>query len=218
MTASVHPTPIAEWVDRTRAGIRAGRFPARAFNDQEVHDLEQRQLFARAWCFLAHETEIPQPGDYVTRYIGNNNLIVARDEHGVVHASLNMCRHRGNVMCKAEMGNASHFRCSYHGWTYKNSGELIGVPYMKEGYEGRLRRKDWALVGVRVESYGGLLFGCLDILGVRLQKFDIHISQYFFDAIPYLATIFILLFAALGKRKRRGTPAALGQAYFREER
>ena len=182
MTASVHSTPIAEWVHRTRAGIRAGRFPARAFNAQEVHDLEQRQLFARAWCFLAHETEIPQPGDYVTRYIGNNNLIVARDEHGVVHASLNMCRHRGNVMCKAEMGNSSHFRCSYHGWTYKNSGELIGVPYMKEGYEGRLERKDWALVRVRVESYEGLLFGCLDSdappLAEYLGDFRFYLDLY----------------------------------------
>lgn len=152
----------ADWIERTRAGIGEGRFPARAFNDAGVYALEQERLFTRAWCFLAHESEIPSAGDYVTRYIGNNNLIVARDEKGDVHANLNMCRHRGNVMCKAEMGNASHFRCSYHGWTYKNSGELIGVPYMKEGYEGRLKRKDWGLVRVRVESYEGLLFGCLD--------------------------------------------------------
>ena len=78
---------------------------------------------------------------------------------GGVHANLNMCRHRGNMMCKSEMGNASHFRCSYHGWTYKNSGELVGVPYMKEGYEGRLKRKDWGLVRVRVDTYEGLVFG-----------------------------------------------------------
>ncbi|WP_409463621.1 aromatic ring-hydroxylating oxygenase subunit alpha [Amycolatopsis sp. GA6-003] len=153
--------PLAAWVDRTREGIGEGRFPARAFNDPAVHALEQERLFSRAWCFLAHESEIPEPGDYVTRYLGNNNLIVARDEEGAVHAHLNMCRHRGNVMCKAEMGNASHFRCSYHGWTYKNSGELIGVPYLKEGYQERLKRKDWGLVRVRVASYEGLVFGCL---------------------------------------------------------
>ena len=154
-----------------RKGIGEGRFPARVFNDQQIYELEQERLFARAWCFLAHESEVPSPGDYVTRYIGNNNIIVARDEHGQVHAHLNMCRHRGNMMCKSEMGNASHFRCSYHGWTYKNSGELVGVPYMKEGYEGRLKRKDWGLVKVRVDTYEGLVFGCLDPGAPELDEY-----------------------------------------------
>lgn len=173
---------LTEWVQKTRDGLREGRFPARAFNDQAVFDLEQSRLFSRAWCFLAHESEIPSPGDYVTRYIGNNNIIVARDENGDVHANLNMCRHRGNVMCKAEMGNASHFRCSYHGWTYKNSGDLIGVPYMKEGYEGRLKRKEWGLVSVRVEEYEGLLFGNLDPDASSLEDylggFEFYLDLY----------------------------------------
>lgn len=155
--------PVASDVDAMfsdiRNGLADGRFPARVFNDQQIFDLEQDRVFGRAWCFLAHESEIPQPGDYVTRYIANNNVIVARDEHGQIHASLNMCRHRGNMMCKSEMGNTSHFRCSYHGWVYKNSGELIGVPYMKEGYEGRLKRRDWGLVKAKVDSYAGLVFG-----------------------------------------------------------
>jgi len=158
-------------LQQIREGIKHGKFPVRAFNDEEIYQLEQERLFSKAWCFLAHESEIPSPGDYVTRYISNNNIIVARDEHGVVHANLNMCRHRGNMMCKSEMGNASHFRCSYHGWTYKNSGELIGVPYMKEGYEGRLKRKDWGLVTVRIESYAGLIFGTLDPDAMSLDDY-----------------------------------------------
>lgn len=165
-----------------RKGIEEGRLPIRVFNDQQIFDLEQKRLFSRTWCFLAHETEIPAPGDYVTRYIGNNNLIVARDEHGKIHANLNMCRHRGNVMCKSEMGNASHFRCSYHGWTYKNSGELVGVPYMKEGYQNQLKRADWGLVSVRVDTYAGLIFGCLDAgaptLAEYLGDFRFYLDLY----------------------------------------
>ncbi|GAA3731091.1 3-phenylpropionate/trans-cinnamate dioxygenase alpha subunit [Spinactinospora alkalitolerans] len=149
-------------LESIRDGIAQGRFPARVFNDQEIFDIEQQRVFSKAWCFLAHESEIPDRGDYVTRYIANNNLIVARDESGEIHASLNMCRHRGNMMCKSEMGNASHFRCSYHGWVYKNSGELVGVPYMKEGYEGRIDKRDWGLIKVRTQTYAGLVFGTLD--------------------------------------------------------
>jgi phenylpropionate dioxygenase-like ring-hydroxylating dioxygenase large terminal subunit len=182
MTTSPAGGDLEDWVTRVRTGIGEGRFPARAFNSQEVYDLEQRRLFSRAWCFLAHESEIPSPGDYVTRYIGNNNLIVARGEDGAIHANLNMCRHRGNMMCKSEMGNASHFRCSYHGWTYKNSGELVGVPYMKEGYAGRLKRKEWGLVGVRTDSYNGLVFGTLepdgDSLADYLGGFQFYLDLY----------------------------------------
>ena len=45
-----------------RKGIGEGRFPARVFNDQQIYELEQERLFARAWCFLAHESEVPSPG------------------------------------------------------------------------------------------------------------------------------------------------------------
>lgn len=179
---TAEPSDLADWVQRTRQGIAEGRFPARAFNDQSVYDLEQKHLFSRAWCFLAHESEIPSAGDYVTRFIGNNSIIVARGEDGTIHANLNMCRHRGNVMCKSEMGNSSHFRCSFHGWTYKNTGQLIGVPYMKEGYEGRLERKDWAMVPVRIDSYEGLIFGTLDpeseSLGEFLGDFRFYLDLY----------------------------------------
>lgn len=166
------PTPdIARMFRQMRTGIPEGRVPARIFNDREVYELERDRLFGKAWCFLAHETEIPKPGDYVVRNIADNSVIVARDEHGVVHASLNMCRHRGNQMCKSEMGNASHFRCSYHGWVYKNSGELIGVPYFKESYKAKLDRKQWGLVKIRIDSYAGLIFGTLDPYAPSLDDY-----------------------------------------------
>lgn len=60
------------------------------------------------------------------------------------------------------MGNTSHFRCSYHGWVYKNSGELIGVPYFKEAYNSKLDRKAWGLVSIRTDTYSGFVFGTLD--------------------------------------------------------
>jgi 3-phenylpropionate/trans-cinnamate dioxygenase alpha subunit len=107
---------VATTLEEMSTGIAEGRVPARIFNDQAIFDLERSRLFSKAWCFLAHDTEIPAAGDYVVRDIAGNSIIVARDEHGHVHAHLNMCRHRGNQMCKSELGNASHFRCSFHVW------------------------------------------------------------------------------------------------------
>lgn len=154
-----------------REQIQAGRMPAWALNSEGIYELERDRLFSRTWQFLGHESEIPSPGDYVTRPIVDNEIILARDENGEIQAHLNMCRHRGNVLCKAAMGNASHFRCSYHGWTYKNSGELIGVPYFKEAYDGKLKRKDWSLIEVYVDTYEGLIFGTIDPEAPTLDEF-----------------------------------------------
>lgn len=168
---TTHSSDLQEMVAGLKEGVQSGRLPVQVFNDEDLFHLEQERVFGKAWCFLAHESEIPNPGDYVVRYIANNSIIVARDEKGEIHANLNMCRHRGNVMCKSEMGNASHFRCSYHGWVYKNSGQLIGVPYMNEGYEGSLKRKDWGLVDVQTDTYGGLIFGNLDNDAESLEEY-----------------------------------------------
>ena len=109
--------------------VRRGMIPAHVYGDPEVFALERDRLFARFWVFLAHESEIPDPGDYVVRRVLADSFIVARDESGVVRVMFNMCLHRGMQVCRAEMGNASHFRCPYHAWTYRNDGRLAGLPF-----------------------------------------------------------------------------------------
>ena len=119
--------------------VRQGMIPAHIYGDPEIFALERDRLFARSWVFLAHESEIPDPGDYVVRRVLADSFIVARDESGVVRVMFNMCLHRGMQVCRAEMGNASHFRCPYHAWTYRNDGRLVGLPFHAEAYGGRGR-------------------------------------------------------------------------------
>jgi 3-phenylpropionate/trans-cinnamate dioxygenase alpha subunit len=165
-----------------RSSIGDGHIPSLIFNHPDVYELERTRLFTRAWMFLAHESEIAKPGDYVMRSLGDNSVIVVRDEHGEISAHLNMCRHRGNQICKAAMGNSSHFRCSYHGWVYKNSGQLIGVPYFQESYQGRLDKTKYGLAAVRTDSYAGLIFGTLDpgapALAEYLGGFQFYLDIY----------------------------------------
>lgn len=155
-------TVVPDFLQRMWQTLPEGRIPAKIFNDSAVYQLEKERLFSRVWVFLAHESEVPHPGDYVLRWIADNSVIVVRDEHGEIRAHLNRCTHRGNQVCKAEMGNASHFRCSYHGWTFRNTGELIGVPYYREVYREKLDKAAWGLKPVRIETYAGLIFGNLD--------------------------------------------------------
>jgi len=145
--------------------VRSGMIPARVYSDPELFELERRRVFGRAWLFLAHESEIREPGDYVVRRIVDDSFIIVRDEDGRVRVLFNMCLHRGMQVCRSELGNTSHFRCPYHAWTYKNSGELIGVPFHRDAYGGEdgLRRSGMGLLPApRVETYAGLIFASLD--------------------------------------------------------
>src|SRR3712207_439673 len=85
----------------------------RAWFDPEVFRLELERVFSRAWLFLGHESEIPEPGDYVTRRLGLDPVIVVRGENGELSVVANTCRHRGIKLCRSDRGNASHFRCPY---------------------------------------------------------------------------------------------------------
>jgi phenylpropionate dioxygenase-like ring-hydroxylating dioxygenase large terminal subunit len=154
--------------------VRRGLIPAHLYNDPALFELEQQRLFSRAWVFLGHESEIPAPGDYVVRRIVRDSFIVVRDESGTVRVLFNMCLHRGMQVCRAEVGNASHFRCPYHGWSYRNDGRLIGLPFHADAYggdDGFTRTDQTLLSAPSVDIYRGLIFASLDPGALPLREY-----------------------------------------------
>ncbi len=133
------------------------------FWDEEIYAQELKQIFARAWLFLTHESLIPNPGDYNTTTMGEDNVIVIRQDDGSIGAFINSCRHRGNTVCHADAGNTRRFTCTYHGWSYGRNGDLVGVPYEKEAFFGELNKSQFGLRPVaQVAAYKGLVFGTFD--------------------------------------------------------
>ena len=110
------------------ASIAKGRLPLWIYNDAEVFRLEMERIFARNWVFVAHESEIPRSGDYVSRPIGQDPFIIVRGEDGKIRALFDSCRHRGARICPSDQGNAQTFFCPYHGWSYTTAGALEAVP------------------------------------------------------------------------------------------
>ncbi|MBO0731327.1 MAG: aromatic ring-hydroxylating dioxygenase subunit alpha [Acidimicrobiaceae bacterium] len=163
--------------------VRAGRFPAGIYSDPDLHAAEREHLFSRAWQFLAHESEIPKPGDFVVRHILDDSFIVARDDTGAVRVLLNQCRHRGMQVCRAEAGHATFFRCPYHAWTYRNTGELVSVPFHREAYggdDGLVLAQSGLVAPPRVESYHGLIFANLDRGAIGLEQ-SLGDMRFFLD-------------------------------------
>lgn len=130
----------------------------RTYVDPAVYKLELERVFDRCWLFVAHESELPEPGDYVTARVAENPIVVARDRDGSINAFHNVCRHRGARVALESEGHCSTFRCPYHFWTYSLRGELLGIPG-EEAYDGTgFEKENFPLVPVNCEVVLGLVF------------------------------------------------------------
>jgi fatty-acyl-CoA synthase len=142
--------------------IEPARVHGSLYTDPQIFAAELARIWYRTWVFIGHESEIRAPGDYVRTSIGLQDVIMTRGADEAVHVLLNRCAHRGNLVCEADRGNAKSFRCPYHGWTYRNTGELIGFPF-NTGYGGKgsIEGELSLARAARVDSHRGFVFASL---------------------------------------------------------
>src|SRR5665213_2940758 len=149
-----------------------------AFFDPEVYRAEQQHIFGRCWLYLGHDCQLPEPGNFITAYMGEEPIIVWRGPDGAVRAFIDSCRHRGMKICRLDEGSAARLTCPYHAWTYNSQGELVGRPEQHK-YSASFDASAWGLIPVpRVASYGGFIFGCFDKNAVDLEEYLGDIKWY----------------------------------------
>jgi len=157
-----HGAELDEILARVEDCLRRDEIPIEVYGNDAIFKAEIERIFARNWVFVAHESEIPKSGDYVLRKVGLDDVIVTRDANGGINVLSNHCSHRGSKLCSADRGNASHFRCPYHGWTYKNTGAWVGAPHMLDAYGGRLDPQRWGLLSApKIGTHQGFIFAAL---------------------------------------------------------
>lgn len=145
----------------------------RIYTDERVLALEQTRLFRRTWTFVCHESELPQPGSFLTVDVGGMPIVVVRDLEGVIRAFFNVCAHRGARLVRETAGRLAEgkIQCFYHHWTYSTRGDCLFIP-KPEGYRAcGLRREDIRLRAVRVETQLGLVFVNVDSGATPLVEF-----------------------------------------------
>lgn len=160
LTFGSEPTTRADF-DSTEGLVEHDRVASRLYTDPDLFAREMRDIFERTWVWVAHESEIPRPGDFRTTFVGVQPVIVTRDRRGGVNVLVNRCRHRGASVCEAPRGNGNGFTCPYHAWSYGLDGALRGIPY-PDGYEDVLEKSDVTLRRLRVGVYAGMVFASFD--------------------------------------------------------
>jgi nitrite reductase/ring-hydroxylating ferredoxin subunit len=178
---------------RRYVDMERGTVDREIFSSEEIYRKELEQIFARAWNFMCHESQIAKPGDFFCNFIGEESVIATRDKKGQLQVFLNTCRHRGNAVCRADSGHASSFMCTYHGWTYDLEGKLKGVPGFRDLYHGELDKSQWGLIKAgRVESYKGFVFATMDPDAPPLEEFLGEVGRMGMDQIAARGEMWVI--------------------------
>jgi fatty-acyl-CoA synthase len=154
------PTRSAADYDRL---IEPARVHGSLYTDPEIFAEELERIWYRTWVYVGHASEIPEPNDFVRKNLGLQDVIMVRSSDGEINLLLNRCAHRGNKVCAQSDGNATSFRCPYHGWNFRNDGDLLGYPH-PDGYGGRgsLDQRELGLAHVaRVDEHEGFVFASM---------------------------------------------------------
>lgn len=149
--------------------IRPEHVHGSVYEDAKIFQAELEGIWYRTWVYIGHESEVPQPNDFVMKSIGPQPVIMTRDGEGKIHLLQNRCSHRGNEVCLKRKGNATSFTCQYHGWSFGTNGDLRSMPFAS-GYEGVDKGKLGLGCVPRVDSYKGFVFGSLAKEGITLEE------------------------------------------------
>ena len=150
---------------RSLFDFEQGRISREIYVNGDIYKQELEQIWARCWLLLGHESQIPNPGDFVITRMGEEEIILVRDRKDKkIRAFLNSCRHRGMKVCRYDDGNTLVFTCPFHGWSYDTDGRLVGVAFTAEAYrDGQLDKSLFGLHQVaQLCNYYGSLWATWD--------------------------------------------------------
>jgi len=134
------------------------RIPKDRYLSAEAHRLEVERLWPRVWQIACRSDDLPEPGDHLEYVIGDQSVLVLRDEAGEVRAFHNVCLHRGNLLAPG-VGHTRKLVCGFHCWTWNLDGSLHRVSYPDRF--GEIDPEAYRLRAVRVAEWGGFVFVCL---------------------------------------------------------
>jgi nitrite reductase/ring-hydroxylating ferredoxin subunit len=151
--------------DELAGMIRESAVDRRVYVDPEVFELEMERIWGQAWIYVAHESQIPRPGDFFTTDIARQPVLLVRQDEEKFNLFFNRCAHKGAKVVELKSGRAALIRCGYHGWTYKTDGSCHSITGGEQAYENLGLSKASPCMSLgrvpSVDSYRGFIFASL---------------------------------------------------------
>jgi choline monooxygenase len=111
--------------------VNGVRWSPSLITDPNVWAVEQRSVFASNWVAIARSSDVAGIGDFVTAMVGDEPVVVVREDSSSLRAMSNVCRHRGTMMVEGT-GTTRSIQCPNHRWTYRLDGTLASAPSMDD--------------------------------------------------------------------------------------
>lgn len=145
--------------------IRNDAVDRRVYTDPEVFELEMDRIWSRAWIYVAHESQIPERGDFYTTALAHQPVLLVRHDEDTFYLFFNRCAHKGTKVVELESGRAPMLRCGYHGWTYRTDGACHHITGGDAAYAAQGLDKGSPCMNLTrvpsVASYRGFIFASL---------------------------------------------------------
>ena len=138
----------------TIRGLRT-TLPYSYYSDPSTLASERKRVFGPSWQYAGNTYELPERGSVVPVEINGVPIILTRSDSGDIYALVNVCSHRGSILCDTSM-TASVIRCPYHAWTYDLAGNLRRAPRSER--ESNFDVSEHGLERVALETWGPFIF------------------------------------------------------------
>ena len=134
----------------------AGRY----YTDPAIFAREQTAIFEAMWFCAVRSSDLATPGAFRTVQVGRESVLIVRGRDGQLRSFLNICRHRGAMLCTEPAGEVRrNLQCPYHAWTYGLDGRLVAAPNLVTMPD--VDRVERGLVTVHLREWLGYAWVCL---------------------------------------------------------
>ena len=157
--------------------------PADAYYDPRQYERELQRIWYRNWVYVGRSSDVERHRAFRTFELGDQKILLVRDDQGQLQGFHNTCRHRGAALCRESEGmlRAGTIICPYHAWVYNLQGDLLRTS--SKTHASGFDVADYPLYKISVREWNGFIFVALTDSPPPFEKiFDLPLNRL--DAWP----------------------------------
>ncbi len=153
--------------------------PADVYFDPRQYERELQRIWYRNWVYVGRSSDVARTRSFRTFELGDQRVLLVRDDQRRLRGFHNTCRHRGAALCREPEGQfrSGMIVCPYHAWAYNLQGELLRTS--SKTHASGFDVADFPLYKVSVREWNGFIFVALTDDPPPFEKiFDLPLNRF----------------------------------------